>query len=219
MANFQFLTLFCIAATLAFFGNAHKINEVPSDIRVAHEKTSHVKMTYRMPRIRRQISLNTVVRQDDEEYYDDSEEDYADEYDDDDDEEDSEESYDDYDDYEDETPEEETEDNEEEPAPAPKTLAAPASKLHLEYTANYPKSCACKLATGLHNGVCWKFDKPGSDSCASHTCKPSYICVDGTTTGLRCIRKLNTQTIVSNGDGTCTKKSTSSYGYVLYSGR
>lgn len=90
-------------------------------------------------------------------------------------------------------------------------------KLHYEYTSEYPASCSCAVAKGMHTGICWYFLDSSKTSCKKRTCSKSYVCVVGETTNLTCMRKENTHRIVSNGDGSCRTEKTHSYQYIPYS--
>ncbi len=93
---------------------------------------------------------------------------------------------------------------------------ADKGKLHIEYTSYYPETCKCKLGKGLHNGVCYKFTSLTTKRCTKRKCKPSYICIDGATSGTTCVRKIVKSMILPNGDGTCSKKHVTFYTYVPY---
>ncbi len=91
------------------------------------------------------------------------------------------------------------------------------SALHKVYTNRYPSTCECMLAKGFKSGTCYEFSPKGGKECEARKCKPNYDCVQGVATGITCMRKLNTHRIMSNGDGTCTKKKFKSYSYRPYS--
>lgn len=115
--------------------------------------------------------------------------------------------------------------------PPPPTSTAPrlvpppsdaSNKLHLEYTTSYPKTCACKLAYGLNNGIC--YETMGATNingnvraCKKRTCKASYVCVVGMTTRITCIRKKKrSKRAVPSREGFCHMEDVESYSYVPY---
>lgn len=57
---------------------------------------------------------------------------------------------------------------------------------------SHPRTCACKLATGLAKGICYETTGNSNNTiraCRKRTCKASYVCVLGVQTSLTCIRK------------------------------
>ena len=109
--------------------------------------------------------------------------------------------------------------------PALRVLSKPGTKLASSNTMHtavrlsttkYPETCACALDKGPQNGVCYDFTV--RKYCKARPCQPSYVCIEGYAPeyAATCMRKKNTQRVVSNGDGTCRVDYTATFTYVPY---
>lgn len=87
---------------------------------------------------------------------------------------------------------------------------------HLIYTRKYPRLCSCKLAKGLHNGACYYYTNSSYSRCRRRKCRPSYVCVQGYYTGMKCMLRKITSRVVYYGYGKCKTKRTLNYTYTLY---